>query len=186
MPKNIEIEKKYALLNYDHVLKELNSYPKVIINEMQEDIYYHPQHNDYTNKEIVSEWFRLRKTVNNNTLTFKRWLPIGEKIQTHCNEYEVDISDFENMQNIINCIDMVELVRVVKCRNSWLIDDIEVSIDRVEKLGDYIEFESKSKDSNVENMLYKIDVLANNMGFELGEQDRRGYPYRLLELRKRG
>ena len=190
MGKTQEVEVKYPLLNPNKVLDildELNAEKKVN-NQYQLDIYFTPYHNNFLDNEIVSEWLRIRKTERKNTINFKRWLPIGEKIQTHCDEFEVNISDVETMETIFKSLDFIEIIRVKKIRNSWVINEVEISIDDVEGLGCFIELEATDRveENDIPTIHEKFKSLLSLMKADIGEQDRRGYPYMIIELKRGG
>ena len=92
-----EVELKFKLGNYLEVINMLNAIGARIVGEeeYQKDTYYMPSHRDFFEEEIVSEWIRLRETKTESQLNYKRWLPIGAKIQTHCEEYETNITDID-------------------------------------------------------------------------------------------
>ena len=105
-----EIEMKFKLNNSKDVLIILKSLgaEKVVDQEYQCDIYYAPSHRNFFEEEIISEWLRLRRTTSKEHLNYKRWLPIGEKIQTHCEEYETEVSDGFALIKILEYMDFKE------------------------------------------------------------------------------
>jgi len=188
MGKLQEVEVKYPLLNQSKVLSVLKTLgaEKKVDNQYQLDIYFTPSHKDFLDNEIVSEWLRIRKTEKKNTVNFKRWLPVGAKIQTHCDEFEVNINDVETMEMIFKSLDFQEIIRVEKTRNSWVLNGIEISIDAVEGLGCFIELEAidKVEEKDIPLVHEKFKNLLGLLNAETGEQDRRGYPYLIIEMKK--
>ena len=68
-----------------------------------------------------------------------------------------------------------------KERTSWIYKDVEIFIDKIEGLGEFIELEITTHfdDPKVaKEYLYK---LIKEIGAEVGEEDYRGYPFMLLE-----
>jgi adenylate cyclase class IV len=59
--------------------------------------------------------------------------------------------------------------------------DIEVAIDKVDNLGRFIEFEAKWEFLSIEEARAYLYSLAEEMWTQLDVQDKKGYPYVLLE-----
>lgn len=176
-----EIEVKYRLLNGKEVIGNLRrlSMRHLVVDERQKDTYYMPCHRNFLEHEIVSEWLRIRETNHGCSINYKQWLPVGAKIQSHCNEYESEISDPLALKLMLKSLDFQSLIVVEKIRNSWIHGKFEISIDEVIDLGTFIEVESKCDldevpDENFEQVLELI-------GARVGPRDRRGYPYQMLE-----
>lgn len=185
MGKYQEVEVKYPLLNLETVIREIKRLDIVNnkINEIQKDTYYTPIQRDFLAHDIVSEWLRIRETTKKCTLNFKQWLPIGAKIQNQCNEYETVIDDVYALKKILEALDFKEIIIVNKTRNSWIFENVEISIDNVEGLGTFIELESLNvvEESKIKETHNQFVRILNLIKAETGERDRRGYPYLLLE-----
>lgn len=185
MAKYQEVEAKFELFNYENVIKSIEnlSLDKVLDNEKQIDTYYTPYHKNFLEFKIVSEWFRVRETSNKCSINFKQFLPIGAEIQDQCNEYETKISDAIALKKILTALDFKELIKVDKTRNSWLFDDVEISIDFIEDLGYFIEIEARNKveESEILKMHEHFKEVLRILNANVGERNRRGYPYMLIE-----
>jgi len=188
MKKHQEVEVKYPLYNSEDVLKsiEIINAKKILNNEHQVDAYFTPYHKNFLDNEIISEWLRIRESDKKCSVNFKRWLPIGEKIQTHCDEFEVSISDVKTMELIFKALDIREIIRVEKTRNSWILNGIEISIDFIEKLGYFIELEAihEVEEEKIPIVYEKFKNILTQLNADIGKQDRRGYPYLLIDLNK--
>lgn len=189
MGKYQEVEVKFPLYNMEHVLREIKRIGMVekVINELQNDSYYTPSHKNFLEPEIVSEWLRIRETNHKSSLNFKQWLPIGAKIQNQCNEYETMVEDTYALKKIFELLDFQEIIVVNKTRNSWIYDDVEISIDYVERLGAFIELEAMNKvnEDEILSVHNHFKSILSQIGAEIGERDHRGYPYLLIEKNKR-
>lgn len=188
MKKQQEVEVKYPLLNPSIVLDALRtlSAKKIISDQYQLDIYYTPRHRNFLDHEIVSEWLRIRKTGKKNTVNFKRWLPIGAAIQTHCDEFEVVVDDAQLMEKLFHALDFLEIIRVEKKRNSWRFRQLEISVDEVNGLGYFIELEAVHtvEEKDIPNIQRNFSEILQLLNAEVGVQDRRGYPYLMIEHKK--
>jgi len=178
-----EIEIKHRLYNPQYVLSHLQMSGAVQIAnaEFQEDTYYVPAHRNFLEQAIISEWLRIRRTADGAMTTYKRWLPVGAEIQTHCDEYEAVIAPVEAVERILEALDMRSIVCVRKKRSSWRLAHCEVAIDEVDQLGTFIELEFKGEYESVDHALASLQTVLQSLGAEVSLQDRRGYPYLLLE-----
>ena len=78
-------------------------------------------------------------------------------------------------------LDFKDAVVVEKSRTSWIFEEVEIVIDDVTDLGFYIELEAKgSFDNPKDGKTYLYEVL-NKLNAKVGEEDLRGYPFRILE-----
>ncbi len=183
-----EIEMKFKLNNSKDVLIILKSLgaEKVVDQEYQCDIYYAPSHRNFFEEEIISEWLRLRRTTSKEQLNYKRWLPIGEKIQTHCEEYETEVSDGFALIKILEYMDFKEVIKVEKTRNCWKYEDVLICIDEVTELGTFIELEytkQVEEDSVKEISEYMEKMVYETFHAIVEPRDRRGYPYQMMALK---
>lgn len=180
-----EVEAKFRLYNKDEAVEHIEKlgFKHIKKDKQQCDTYYSPPGREFYSGEIISEWLRIREEGDVFSFNFKQWLPIGARIQNQCNEYETIISDAVAMKKILEALGFEIEIVVDKMRNSWLAEDIEISIDEVEGLGCFIELEAvsyvKTEELNViEERFYK---LLNKIEAKVGERNRVGYPYMLLK-----
>ena len=182
-----EIEIKHPLKSSkENLIKRINELGAEQTNKLQiqEDTYYVPKHRNFLDEEIVSEWLRIRKTEKKTNVNFKRWLPIGQENQTHCDEYETSISNVEAMEKIFFALDIKEIVKVRKERSTWLLNGVEIALDSVDNLGDFIELEAKVLNDDVEAAHKLLQDVLKLLDVEVLPRDRRGYPYQLLNRDK--
>jgi adenylate cyclase class 2 len=181
-PTYREVEQKYPIKNGDFVKQKLASIgarPKAP-PKYQEDLYFTPAHNDYLNSPIVSEWLRIRIEPDGASINYKCWRPIGAEVQTHCDEYETPVGDHKALLKLFEAVGFKQIVTVKKNREIFTMDEFTIALDSVEGLGDFIEVESRSSAEDVHQIHLRIDQLLKDIGAQLGKQDRRGYPYQLL------
>lgn len=185
MSKYQEVEAKYSLHNKEQVLEQISHLQLIhkVVNEVQNDSYYIPAHRNFLEPEIVSEWLRIRTTEKGCSLNFKQWIPIGAKIQNQCNEFETVVDDEYALKRIFELLDFEEIVSVRKVRNSWIFDDVEISIDEVENLGTFIELEAldRVEEDKISLIHEHFHLVLKSLEAETGDRDRRGYPYMLLK-----
>lgn len=188
MAKKQEVEQKFPLYNVDIVVKALLKVnaKQVVCTEKQFDTYYMPSHKNYFETNIVSEWLRVRETDSKSSVNYKCWLPLGADIQTHCDEFQTSVADVSAIQNIFEALDIKPIIKVFKTRNSWEYKDVEISIDHIEDLGTFIELEylHEVDEAELDTVFTLFKDILGELGAVIGPQDRRGYPYLMIEKQK--
>ncbi len=154
----MEVEIKYTLKNPKQVIKKLNELAIPEKNEeYQKDSYF----------KLGSKQLRIRESKSGNFLSHK------EKIDNiSCNSYCTKIRDVKSTIKILEKIGFKKDSLVEKTRSTWKYKNFEISIDKVKKLGYFIEIESNKKRDFLN--------ILNLIGAEIGSQDFKGYPNLLL------
>ena len=106
---------------------------------------------------------RVREENNKNILTLK----INQTSRTDCIERELEISDGEMMKDIILLLGFRKDVTVEKKRIKTKYKNIEICIDQVDKLSDFIEAEKITTEDDPE-IRKKIQIELMNFLIELG------------------
>ena len=175
--KYTEIEMKFPLSNPKEMIQRLNKIAKLKLEDVfQKDTYFIPAHRNFLDKKKISEWLRIRETDGKITLNYKNWYPDG----FHCDEFETIIEDVTALKKIFESLDFKEIMIVEKTRNAWIYKEVEIVIDEVKDLGFFIELEAKTnlELEKAKKLLYET---LKELKAETGEQDFKGYPWRLLE-----
>jgi adenylate cyclase class 2 len=184
MPKNIEIELKFQLLNTDAVIAFLTKHAAFQYESFQHDIYYNAPHRDFLENEAnISEWLRVRVEKDKAQLNYKDWQPHESSIKTHCKEFETEVGSYEQLRLILKVLNFKKLIEVKKTRRAWLYADVEVSLDAVEGLGEYLELEYKGKLTNIEEARHYLHTVAEAIGAKTKGLDLKGYPFGLLKAK---
>jgi predicted adenylyl cyclase CyaB len=99
----------------------------------------------------------------------------------YCEEFETKIDNVQSLMKIFESLNFRELVTVEKTRNGWIFEDVEIVIDNVKGLGFFIELEATTHFGDPKKgKEYMLSVLKK-LNADVGEEDIRGYPFRLLE-----
>jgi len=157
-----EVERRLAGLGAQY-LKE----------RLERDLYFSHPTRDFRKTD---EALRLRLTEEKSFCTYK-----GPKIGTASKtreEFEIAVSDFATAREILLRLGFIESGRVEKRRRIFSLDSIEVCVDRVDGLGDFVELETHGAER--ERLEKELFDLASRLGLERFE--RRSY----LELVLRG
>lgn len=179
--KHLEIEIKFALKNPEETLAFLQTHGQFIKTSFQKDTYFLPSHQDYLAEKPLTKWLRIRESDKGNSINYKDWAMKEGETQNYCNEYEIQIDSVEDAQKIFGVLDINPLIVVQKERKLFMYKDIEVAIDKVDNLGRFIEFEAKWEFLSIEEARAYLYSLAEEMWTQLDVQDKKGYPYVLLE-----
>lgn len=172
----IEVEIK-ARADHEAVVKRLReqgaSYEKSV---RQSDTFYNAPHRDFA---VTDEAVRIRRQGDRAFLTYK-----GKKMDTKSKtrkEVEVEIDDGDKMEDILLSLGFRKTFEVNKCRDIYHIEDAEVTVDKVDGLGDFIELETKADDAReVPDKVEKLVKTMRGLGVD-GELIQRSYLEMILE-----
>ncbi len=139
----------------------------------ERDLYLNHPSRDFG---ATDEALRLRRAGDSIIMTYKG-PKMGLAAKTR-REIEVSVGDFEAVLLMLETLGFSRVGTVVKDRDRFLLEGIEISLDRVEDLGDFVELEKKGANrQSAEDELFRM---AERLGLESFE--RRSY----LELILRG
>lgn len=139
MCPEIEVEVKVACNDLDELKIRLMERGARVIDEVaQEDVYLAHPCRDFGRSD---EALRIRRSGEEWRLTYK-----GPKLdeETKTRE-EMEIGVDPKVRNILEKVGFEEVMTVRKSRIVLMLDAIEVSLDRVEGLGNFVELEYKGK-----------------------------------------
>ena len=106
-------------------------------------------------------------------------------IAYHCDEFESEVQDGEQLRRILLALNFTSMVTVDKHRKSWMYKEYEVSIDTVKGIGEFVELEYKGTDDTVEPKVVVEQMKALLDSLNCGAvNDQRGYPFHLLFPKK--
>lgn len=134
----------------------------------------------YLSDEKIDEvrtWLRLREDKLQKTCSFDFHQYISQ-YATEETEIELLPQDAEKLKKIISKLGLSIKCVVDKERHTYVKDNIEIALDTVMELGEFIEIEIEG-DNNSEN-ISKIDSLANIFGLNPKECEKNGYPDLLI------
>lgn len=169
--KILEIEIKAYNDNPVETKKKLLSIGARYIETREErDLYFNHPLRDFGKTD---EALRLRFVNGRCLITYK-----GPKLSMETKariEHETGIEDMKVFSNILNALGFTKSREVKKKRELYLLDDLKITLDSVDGLGEFVEIEKQSSMSvDVEKELFDI---AARLG--LSRFERRSY----LELK---
>jgi predicted adenylyl cyclase CyaB len=182
MSKDIEIEIKVKVEKIASLLKFLTSQAKLVGTQHQIDEYFIPKHRDFIAIRPAKEWLRLRNSDGKYSLNYKNWHYQPDGKTHHCDEFETHIDDLSSLQNIFKALDIKSIAIVDKSRQIWLYQDFEIAIDKVKKLGHFIEIEYKGFDSKTDPKIVtnRMVQFLKDHGCGTISRNFQGYPFLLL------
>ncbi len=181
---DIEVEIKIPLdkstfLSVQEKLKQIATFVK---SAQEIDDYYTPAHKNFLEPQYPFEWLRIRQKAGKTILTYKHFHPENVKDTTHCDEFETEVSSPEQLNKIFSSLNLKKLITVDKKRETYRFsDEFDIALDTVEELGNYIEIEAIKDFSSIDATREKLYEMAKTLGITISKEDKRGYPYILME-----
>jgi len=192
---NIEIEKKFGIINKNNLIDWLNNQAVFLSGKKQEDILF--THKDLSDKRIL----RLRRENGQEIITFKNLIfnDAGEFL--YCEEFETvyskdnldkffeivsivtqkeikEVKDkFEitsNLENDLNKYGFDSKYTINKLRKNFKYDSIQLSIDSIKDLGDFLELEHLAP-TNHEDAWADFNKVLEQVKEHLGDEIEKGY-----------
>lgn len=141
-----EVEVKSSIEDRQALVKRVQEIGGVFVREVaQEDVYFTHPCRDLKERD---EALRLRREGSETILTFKGKKAGGmAKVRE---ELEVGVASFKEASAILKRLGFVEGLVVRKRRAVYVVGDVEVSLDSVEGLGEFVEVEAKAAAAGID------------------------------------
>lgn len=178
---DFEIEIKVQLDKVDLLAKLLADKGEFTGENYQRDDYFTPAHRNFLDKEPVEEWLRLRGSESGK-ITYKLWHYDKSGRSNYCDEYETTVGSTVQFRKILDALNFKFLVTVEKKRKTWLYKDYEIAIDKVTKLGDFVEVEYKRPATKADSAKIVAEMVEflKSVGCTNIRRSYSGYPYAML------
>lgn len=180
---SIEVEQKYCIADTYALLEKLAAHgaqSKHIVQQV--DTYFAHPSRDFA---VTDEALRIRRVGESNFITYK-----GPKLDaTTKTRREIEMplasgaSSADGYDALLQALSFERVAEVSKIRQSYQLEcegqSIEVSLDQVKGLGDYVELEiAVSDEAEIEAAKQQIETLAAEL--QLAGAERRSYLEMLL------
>ncbi|NLI74536.1 MAG: class IV adenylate cyclase [Euryarchaeota archaeon] len=169
----LEIEIKSPIADPDEIRNKLVILGATHIkNVHQRDSYFSHPCRDFG---ITDEALRIRQQEGNETLYYK-----GPKIDLETKareEIALPLTNGEVMRTILQRIGFIEVISIEKDRYIYQLNNVEVALDYIEDLGNFVELEIRDED--IEKGKNMIKEVMKSLGLEISE--RRSYLELLME-----
>jgi adenylate cyclase class 2 len=168
----LEIELKSYCLDIEIVKEKIIKSGGILESSGKErDIYYKHPCRDF---KQTDEAFRMRHSSMGTFITYKG-PKIGDKAKTRF-EIETPVSSADDMDIILFRLGFEKAGEVIKEREIYKLSEINVCLDRVKELGDFVELEIIGEDKDkAEKIIFEM---ADKLG--LDKFERRSYLELLL------
>lgn len=149
----LEIEIKAYCDNHKDVIEKIILMGGERIKSIREkDVYFNHPCRDFT---ATDEALRIRTRGSNNYITYKG-PRMGGMSKTRYEE-EVSVSDSDSMMNILTRLGFGRVDEISKERIIFRLQGIEICIDKVEGVGNFVELEKRDMDrEKVEKELFSL------------------------------
>ncbi len=161
----MEIEVKVKVDNLEDAKKKLlNLGTKFEAPKKQIDDYYKLKGREKETQKSGSYLLRIRRENNDSFFTMK--VLTGK--QGIWEEYETKISNPDDMKKILEKMGFVKVISKIKTRERGTFGDFEINLDRIEGLGDFVEFQLISDNGEVAkkrilNLIDKLKLPKDNI-----------------------
>lgn len=178
----IEIKLEIEAKKYNNLLEYFQNENVKHINKKQHDIYFSPENPKFFGGNINDECIRIRIQKDKYILCYKK-IYFGEKeLDTHIAEYETEISNLEATINILKGVRINKVCEVKKNRDSFIYKDIfEISLDKVEGLGYFIEVEMYDKNIPIKEANRLLLEFIKEMDLDITRRNLKGYSYLMYD-----
>lgn len=177
----IEIKIKLDETSFLKVKEKLDKIADFKKKLQQVDDYFTPIHRNFVEPKFPYEWLRIGKRGGKVILNYKHFYPENVEVATHCDEFETEIQDAQQLQKILSVLNFKKLVTVDKEREVYTSEEFEIVLDVVKQLGHFIEIEAIKDLGSVEETREKLFEFAKNLGIDTSNPDKRGYPFLMME-----
>lgn len=174
---NIEMEIKIRLTKeeYDNLNNLMKTKGRLLLESNQQDIYYQ---SNYLIGDM-NKSLRIRTSGNKKILTYKNNNNNNNKM--YCEEYEVEIDNSGNLEKIFDSIGLAKITIVNKNRKIYnYFDKYEVSLDKVDNLGYFIEIEVKEIINDYLEEYDDLLKISKSLGLNLNNIEQKRYPQLMI------
>ena len=180
--KEIEIKIKLEFSEYERLL---DFFQKTAIYEAEKhqiDMYYSPIDEDYY--DAGDRCLRIRIENSQSILSYKRIHNEKSEAQ-YIEEYETAVSDFETMDKILKSIKFNCDMVVDKYRREFVTSDkYNIALDKIDKLGFFIEIENTNVRDGVEKRNKDLLDLIKKLELDLNARNYEGYSNMLYRINR--
>ncbi|MCD5425283.1 MAG: class IV adenylate cyclase [Methanosarcinaceae archaeon] len=164
----IEVEIKAKISDANEIRKIITKLGAAFKSkEIESDVYYNAPHKDFAETD---EALRIR-TSSDISMTYKG--PKIDSVSKSREEIYIILNDAKNADLMLKALGFKETATVRKMREIYTIDEITISIDAVDGIGEFIEIEILSDD--YQNSLDKVFGMLELLGLKRENTIRESY-----------
>lgn len=183
----VEIKIKLRKSKFERVQKQLEKIAKRQKTSHHKDAYYNPTYRSFLKRKYPFEWLTIRDRDGKTKLNYKHWYPEGVANTTHCDEYETEVSDAVKMRKILTAMSFENFITIDKQRTTYIYkNELEIALDKVKKLGYFIEVESIKNTGGVKKAHKQLlDFLQTKLGITETKTVTGGYAAEMMRKMKK-
>lgn len=179
--KNVEVEIQVIIKNPKKAEARLNKVGKFVKSRQQTDKYFVLPYRNFFDKDTPDEYLRIRHEKDKNHLNYS-FLHFGKDgWLKNTDEYETLVDKPEVAEEIFQKIGLIPKVIVKKIRKYFDCGDFEVTLDKIENLGNFMEVEAKKDFGGVSKTRKACEDFLKNLNVEYDIQKDMGYPRMLYK-----
>lgn len=163
----LELKLKVGELDYIRVLNFMKNNAEYIDEEEHNATYFEPVFRKFNH-----EYLRIRSENGKNVLNYKKDLK-----EFGCTEYETLVDNKNELAKILEVLGYNKFLEINKTRTKFLYKNVyEVSFDKLEGIGLFIEFEVKKVMDDKIHEYEKLMAILNELNLDIKLIDNRHYP----------
>lgn len=169
----MEIEIRARVENLSEIRDILGVKGKPVGFSSEDDLYL--RHESDIERSLV---LRIRRMKDGSLLTFK-----GKAKGDDTAWPDVDLPLFhpDDLEKLLLGSGYVEVVRIQKCRSTYCTDEFEINLDKIERLGNFIEIEGRGTDESRSVIEQDMTRLLIELGIQESAIIRKGYVALMLD-----
>jgi len=181
----VEIKVQVSKKRFEVIRRKVQKQAKFVKKTRQVDTYFNSLHKDFLKPKHPYEWLSIRDRGGKLLLNYKHWYPPGAKHTTHCDEYETEIGNGEQLEKILKTLGIKRIVKVDKKREVYIYKGkIEIALDIVAGLGYFIEVEALENKEEIRETYGELEEFLRNLGVTKIKTVPGGYA--AAKMRKKG
>lgn len=181
--KEIEVKIKLDTKNLEFFKKWLEENATYIGADLQEEYYLNPKDSSWFKVHpegyiYALRYLRIRMSPLGDTICYKDWTPWSDAEITapYCSEQEVGVTDGLVALELLKSLGYTKITAFKKRRQSFVYKNMEISIDSVDDLGVFIEFEVKEREYATEIEEYEsLKSFIRSIGFSNYDIQKQGF-----------
>ncbi len=171
-----EIEVKVRAQNLNEVIARLQARGVDVSDSVTQHDQVFGLPGESGNDENTAPWLRIRTETRGSTVRTIFTLKRSVTNQLDSIEHETEVSDADELAHIISQLGFVPYSDITKTRRTAHVNDMELCVDSVKGLGDFVEIEKLTdEDADYSAVVTELWQALESLGFAPGDEVTDGY-----------
>lgn len=176
-----EVEVKAKIIDFNSIIDKLASLDCTLSCPLvQKDRIFLHSSLKFEDIKRGDSVIRIRDSNGEITLNLKKQL--SNELANF--EEQTIISDIDSMVQVLQALGFVQVLSLEKTRRKTKYKDLEICLDRVEGLGDFIEVEKLCKDGDSDKIQDELFKFLESLGVKKSDRVFKGYDSLIFEKNK--